>query len=53
MRVEALKQIGDETGTYFYKEIEIAALFSDIENHTVSAETYTAYDVVHMLNRYY
>ena len=48
-----LKQIGDETGTYFGKEIEIAALFFDIENYTVLAETYPAYDVVHMLNRYY
>ena len=48
-----LNQIGDETGTYFGKEIEIAALFFDIENYTVLAETYPAYDVVHMLNRYY
>jgi adenylate cyclase len=48
-----LKQIGDETGKYFGKEIEIAALFFDIENYTVFAETHPAYDVVHVLNRYY
>ena len=48
-----LKQIGDETGTHFGKEIEIAALFFDIENYTVFAEAYPAYDVVHVLNRYY
>ena len=29
-----LKQIGDETGTYFGKEIEIAVFFFDIENYT-------------------
>lgn len=48
-----LKQIGDETGTHFGKETEIAALFFDIENYTVFAEAYPAYDVVHVLNRYY
>ncbi len=48
-----LKQIGDESGTQFGKELELAVLFFDIENYTGFAETYPAYDVVHVLNRYY
>ena len=48
-----LKQIGDESGAQFGKEIEVAVLFADIENYTQFAETFPAYDVVHVLNRYY
>ncbi len=48
-----LKQIGDESGTQFGKELELAVLFVDIENYTQFAETFPAYDVVHVLNRYY
>ncbi len=48
-----LKQIGDESGTQFGKEVELAVLFVDIENYTQFAETFPAYDVVHVLNRYY
>jgi len=48
-----LKQIGDESGTRFGKEVELAILFFDIENYTRFAEAYPAYDVVHVLHRYY
>lgn len=48
-----LKQIGDDSGTRFGKEIDVAVLFVDIENYTQFAEAHPAYDVVHVLNRYY
>ena len=48
-----MKQIGDDSGTKFGKELELAVLFVDIENYTQFAETFPAYDVVHVLNRYY
>ncbi|MCF8103938.1 MAG: adenylate/guanylate cyclase domain-containing protein [Desulfohalobiaceae bacterium] len=48
-----MKQIGDESGTRLGKEVELAVLFLDIENYTRFAEAYPAYDVVHVLNRYY
>jgi adenylate cyclase len=35
------------------KEVELAVLFSDIRNFTPFAETHLAYDVVHILNRYF
>ncbi len=48
-----LRQIGDESGTQFGREVEIAILFFDLENYTQFVEEYPAYDVVHVLNRYY
>jgi adenylate cyclase len=48
-----LKQIGDESGTQFGKEVELAILFFDIENYTQFVDAYPAYDVVHVLHRYY
>ncbi len=47
------KQIGDESGTQFGREVELAILFLDIENYTQFADAYPAYDVVHALHRYY
>lgn len=48
-----MKQIGDDSGTRFGKEVELAVLFFDIENYTQFAESYPPYDVVHVLHRYY
>jgi adenylate cyclase len=48
-----LKQIGNEPGTRLGQERELAILFTDIENYTQFAEAFPAYDVVHILNRYY
>ena len=48
-----LKQFKDESGTKLGKEKELAILFTDIENYTQFAESFPAYDVVHVLNRYY
>lgn len=47
------KQIGDTSGTKFGKEKDLAILFTDIEHYTQFAEAFPAYDVVHVLNRYY
>jgi len=47
------KQFGDASGTKLGKEKELAILFTDIENYTQFAEAFPAYDVVHVLNRYY
>ena len=47
------KQIGDESGTQFGREVELAILFFDIENYTQFVDAYPAYDVVHVLHRYY
>ena len=48
-----LKQLGDEPGTRLGQEKDLAILFTDIVNYTGFAEAFPAYDVVHVLNRYY
>jgi adenylate cyclase len=48
-----LKQFGDAPGTKLGQEKHLAILFTDIENYTEFAEALPAYDVVHVLNRYY
>jgi adenylate cyclase len=48
-----LKQFGDAPGSRLGQEKDVAILFTDIENYTPFAETFPAYDVVHVLNRYY
>ena len=48
-----LKQLGDTSGTKLGQEKELAVLFTDIVNYTEFAEALPAYDVVHVLNRYY
>ena len=48
-----LKQFGDAPGTKLGQEKALAILFTDIENYTEFAEALPAYDVVHVLNRYY
>ena len=48
-----LKQFGDDSGTKLGQEKDLAILFTDIENYTQFAEAFPAYDVVHVLNRYY
>ena len=48
-----LKQFGDDSGTKLGQEKDLAILFTDIENYTQFAEALPAYDVVHVLNRYY
>jgi len=48
-----LKQIVDAPGTKLGQEKDLAILFTDIENYTQFAEAFPAYDVVHVLNRYY
>ena len=47
------KQFQDASGTKLGKEKDLAILFTDIENYTQFAEAFPAYDVVHVLNRYY
>lgn len=48
-----LKQIGNGSETKLGQEKDLAILFTDIENYTSFAEALPAYDVVHVLNRYY
>jgi adenylate cyclase len=48
-----LTQFKDGSGTKLGKEKDLAILFTDIENYTQFAEAFHAYDVVHVLNRYY
>lgn len=48
-----LKQFDNLLGTKLGQEKELAILFTDIENYTQFAESFPAYDVVHVLNRYY
>lgn len=48
-----LNQFGDTPGTTLGQEKDLAILFTDIENYTEFAESFPAYDVVHVLNRYY
>ena len=44
---------GNAGGTKLGQEQYLAILFTDIENYTPFAEAFPAYDVVHVLNRYY
>lgn len=48
-----LQQLDDASSSKFGQEKEIAILCTDIENYTQFAEEFPAYDVVHVLNRYY
>ncbi|MBC8420592.1 MAG: adenylate/guanylate cyclase domain-containing protein [Desulfobacterales bacterium] len=48
-----LKQFGNAPGTRLGQEKNLAILFTDIVNYTQFAEAFPAYDVVHVLNRYY
>ena len=48
-----LKQFGNAPGTSLGQEKDLAILFTDIVNYTQFAEAFPAYDVVHVLNRYY
>jgi adenylate cyclase len=48
-----LKQLGNAPGTKLGQEKDLAILFTDIVNYTQFAEAFPAYDVVHVLNRYY
>jgi adenylate cyclase len=48
-----LKQFGNAPGTKLGTEKDVAILFTDIINYTEFAEAFPAYDVVHVLNRYY
>jgi adenylate cyclase len=48
-----MSQLGDASRTKLGQEKELAILFTDIENYTPFAEAFPAYDVVHVLNRYY
>lgn len=48
-----LTQFGDSSGTKLGQEKDLAILFTDIEKFTQFAEAFPAYDVVHVLNRYY
>jgi len=48
-----LKQFGNAPGTKLGQEKDLAIVFIDIENYTQFAEAFPAYDVVHVLNRYY
>lgn len=47
------KQLGDASGASLGRDIDIAILFTDLVNYTQFAEALPAYDVVHVLNRYY
>ena len=47
------KQLGDAPGTKLGQEKDLAILFTDIVNYTHFAGDFPAYDVVHVLNRYY
>jgi adenylate cyclase len=48
-----LTQLEDSSGTKLGQEKDLAILFTDIEDYTNFAEAFPAYDVVHVLNRYY
>jgi adenylate cyclase len=48
-----LKQLDDPDETNIGMEKNLAILFTDIKNYTHFAELYPAYDIVHVLNRYY
>lgn len=48
-----LTQFGNAPGTRLGQEKNLAILFTDIVNYTQFAEVFPAYDVVHVLNRYY
>ncbi|MDZ7700543.1 MAG: hypothetical protein U5R49_27645 [Deltaproteobacteria bacterium] len=48
-----LKQLEEGPGSKLGQEKELAILFTDIEHYTQFAEAFPAYDVVHVLSRYY
>jgi len=48
-----LRQFGDTPGPKLGQEKDLTILFTDIVNYTSFAEAFPAYDVVHVLNRYY
>jgi len=48
-----LKQVEGGPGSKLGQEKDLAILFTDIEHYTQFAEAFPAYDVVHVLNRYY
>ena len=47
------KQFSDESGTSLGRDMEAAILFTDLMHYTEFAAALPAYDVVHVLNRYY
>jgi len=47
------EQLASHDGNSLGREKEIAVLFTDLANYTSFAESLPAYDVVHVLNRYY
>lgn len=47
------EQFGDDSGASLGREIDAAILFTDVVNYTEFAASLPAYDVVHVLNRYY
>ena len=44
---------GDDSGASLGRETDAAILFTDLANYTELAASLPAYDVVHLLNRYY
>jgi adenylate cyclase len=51
--VQLARQEMEHAGQQLGVEKRLAVLFSDIEDYTVFAETLPAYDVIHVLNRYF
>ena len=47
------EHFGDESGASLGRETDTAILFTDVANYTGFAASLPAYDVVHVLNRYY
>ena len=47
------EHFGDDSGASLGREIDAAILFTDVVNYTQFAAALPAYDVVHVLNRYY
>ena len=47
------QQFGDGSGASLGRDTEAAILFTDVVNYTEFAAALPAYDVVHVLNRYY
>lgn len=47
------EHFGDDSGASLGRELDAAILFTDLANYTAFAAALPAYDVVHVLNRYY
>lgn len=47
------EHFGDDSGASLGRDIDAAILFTDVVNYTEFASALPAYDVVHVLNRYY